>query len=116
MIQNVLTETLLERLNEGESVFVLDVRSEEKVRDFQIEHPNITNLSLEKNQFLNETQIEPSALSSLPRNTEIVVVCSTGNSAREVAERLSTEGYQTTVLEGGVNAWREQANIPQTEM
>ncbi|WP_028400234.1 rhodanese-like domain-containing protein [Ectobacillus panaciterrae] len=109
-IQNISPETLLERVDNGQSVLILDVRSEEKMNAFQINHPNITTMALEKKLFLDEAHIKPDALSSLPVNSEILVVCSTGNSAKKVAQKLSSEGYQTSVLEGGVTSWREHIN------
>lgn len=106
-IQNISSQTLLERLKKDQSVLILDVRSEEKVKDYKITHQNITNIEVEKTHFINNEQNNLDVLSSLPKNSEIIVVCSTGNSAKKVAGKLSSQGYQTSVLEGGITSWRD---------
>lgn len=106
-VQKISSKELSERLKNGQQVFMLDVRAEEKINDFQIKHPNIENKNIDKNQFLNEKEMKDDVLSSLPKDTEILIVCTTGNSAKKVAEKLALEGFQTSVLEGGVSSWEK---------
>ena len=43
----------------------------------------------------------------IDENKEIIVTCTTGNSAKKCATILEEKGYQVTVLEGGLMAWKE---------
>jgi rhodanese-related sulfurtransferase len=104
----ITTKELLEKLDKGESVTILDVRSNDKIENFQITHPNIENVNIEKTQFLNEDEINPDVLTTLSNSSEMVIVCTTGNSANKVAEKLEESGIKVTVLEGGVTSWKEQ--------
>ncbi len=115
-INIIKPETFLEDLNKGKHASILDIRSEDKVNGFQINHSNAKNINIEKKHFLDGKSIEPEALSSLPKGSEIVIACSTGNSAMKVAERLSEKGFQISVIDGGVNAWKEYINKSEPEM
>jgi rhodanese-related sulfurtransferase len=110
-VNKISSEELLKRLDNGQTVTVLDVRSSDKIADYHINHSNVKSLAIEKTHFLGDDQVDSDVLSSLPKNNEIVLVCTTGNSARRVAEVLSTEGFQPTVLEGGVTSWRALSSL-----
>ena len=114
-VKKISSKELSERLNNGQQVFILDVRAEEKINDFQIKHPSVENKNIDKSQFLNEQEIKNEVLSSLPKNTEILIVCTTGNSANKVAEKLASEGFQTSVLEGGVTSWKERIEVEKNQ-
>jgi rhodanese-related sulfurtransferase len=43
----------------------------------------------------------------LPQGKEIIVVCTTGNSAARCAAVLSEKEFNATVLVGGITAWKE---------
>ncbi|MGE8204677.1 rhodanese-like domain-containing protein [Heyndrickxia sp. NPDC080065] len=43
----------------------------------------------------------------LPKHEEIVVTCTTGNSAMKCASILAEKDYKVTVLAGGLTAWKE---------
>lgn len=94
------------RLNQGEKFFALDVRSIEKIEAFQLKHGNLTTTNIEKGLFLDGT-IESEHLDALPIDQEIVVICTTGNSAAKVAETLQEKGYDVTVLKGGIQSYLE---------
>lgn len=110
-VNKISSEELLKRLDNGQSVTVLDVRSSDKIADYHINHPKITSLAVEKKLFLGDNTIDSEVLSGLPKNSEIILVCTTGNSASRVAAVLYSEGFQTTVLEGGVTSWRELSSL-----
>jgi rhodanese-related sulfurtransferase len=42
----------------------------------------------------------------LPKDKEIIVTCTTGNSATRCATILSEKDYHVVVLEGGITAWK----------
>lgn len=101
-MKTILPKELNEKLK-LEEVFILDVRAEEK---FAQEHiANSINLPKTYIFDLQEQNIE--SIANLPKDKEIIVTCTTGNSAKKCANILSEKGYQVTVLEGGLTAWKE---------
>ena len=77
-------------------VFVLDVRTVEEWNEFRI--PNTTLIPLDQ---------LASHLNELPRDKEIVVVCSSGNRSQQGRDILLNAGFtQVTSMQGGLNEWR----------
>lgn len=80
--------------------FVLDVRAEDKFQEYHVENSyNIHKSAIFENQ--------EDVLSTLPKDREIIVTCTTGNSAAKCAKILAEKNYQVTLLEGGITAWKE---------
>ncbi|WHY69757.1 rhodanese-like domain-containing protein [Neobacillus sp. SuZ13] len=96
-----------EKLQNNEPIFLLDVRAEEKYNDYHIENPNIENQNIPKNIIFDLDKNGEEELQSLPKNSDIVITCTTGNSARKCAEILSKKDYQVTLLDGGITAWKQ---------
>lgn len=88
-----------------EKVTLLDVRAEEKYKAYHLEGSNIESLSIPKTHILNHTF--EAGTNSLPKGKEIIVACTTGNSAARCAAILSEKEYNAIVLEGGITAWKE---------
>lgn len=96
---------LQDRIAGEEEVVVLDVRAEEKYNHFHIKSSQVVSLNIPKNEIF---ELEYGAeLSALPKDKQIVVTCTTGNSAEKCAKILDGLGYQVEVLEGGLTAWKE---------
>lgn len=95
---------LAEKLTETEEVFILDVRSTDKYDAYHINNKNVLSLNIEKSNIFS---LNEEVFSSLPKNQEIIVTCTTGNSARKCADILYEKGFVVTVLSGGVTAWKE---------
>jgi rhodanese-related sulfurtransferase len=95
------------KIQKGKDVLILDVRSADKYESYYINEENVISLNIEKSIIfsLNDDNVEQ--ISSLPKNQELVITCTTGNSARKCAEILSEKNYNVTVLEGGITAWKE---------
>ncbi|HWL25146.1 MAG TPA: rhodanese-like domain-containing protein [Ureibacillus sp.] len=100
-------KALDEKLQKNEPTFLLDVRAEEKYNDYHITDPNIKNQNIPKNIIFDLEENGEEGLQSLPKNSEIVITCTTGNSARKCAEILSKKEYHVTLLDGGITAWKE---------
>ena len=79
-----------------ESVFFLDVRTQEEWDDFHA--PATTLIPLD--------QLE-SRLGELPEDEQIVVVCRSGNRSQTGRDIMLANGFeQVTSMDGGLNAWR----------
>ena len=102
-MKTITPRELAEKLKH-EKVMILDVRSPEKYKDYHIEGNNIESLNIEKTAFFDENM---EILSTLPKNDELIVTCTTGNSARKCADILSKKGFNVTLLSGGITAWKE---------
>ncbi|WP_066288136.1 rhodanese-like domain-containing protein [Bacillus sp. FJAT-29937] len=103
-MKTMTASELAEKLTKNEEVCILDVRSSEKYNAYHIDNENVRSLNIEKSNIFTFNE---EVVSSLPKNQEIIVTCTTGNSARKCADILSEKGFDVTVLSGGVTAWKE---------
>jgi len=94
---------LVERQQAGQAPVLLDVRRTEEFRDGHI--AGALNIPVE--------QLDSRAgVLGVPRDREIVVYCVSGRRAARAQETLETLGYShVRVLDGSLNAWRQQ-NLP----
>ncbi|MFD0828307.1 rhodanese-like domain-containing protein [Neobacillus sp. M.A.Huq-85] len=106
-IEKITPKELHERLNRNEKVLLLDVRAEEKYQAEHITAPQIENLNIPKTIIFEAEETKEDVKLFLPKEKEIIVTCTTGNSAAKCANILSTIDYKVKVLEGGLTAWKE---------
>jgi cysteine synthase/rhodanese-related sulfurtransferase len=98
--QSISPEDLEVKLKSQNPPFVVDIRGNFA---FSIGHvPNSINILDE----LFTQMIEQG--NTLPKNKEIVVVCSIGKISPKYATFLQKQGYKTYSLEGGINNWKKQ--------
>lgn len=107
-VQKISPKELHDRLQQNENVTLLDVRAEEKYFKHHMEHPWIEGKNIPKTVIF---ELEESG-GELPisKDKEIVITCTTGNSAAKCANILDKRGHKVTVLEGGLTAWNEYLN------
>ena len=99
--KKITPKELHERLQSKEKLVLLDVRAEEKFNEFHIkESQNIPKTVIFQ---LGEKEVAPL---SLPKGQEIIVTCTTGNSAAKCAAILDNYDYDVTLLDGGLTAWK----------
>lgn len=98
---------LREKLKKEENVFLLDVRGKEKFSQFHIEDPRLEVRNIAKTEIFNDEDLTEVKLHVLPEDKEIIVTCTTGNSATKCAEILADKDYNVVVLEGGITAWKK---------
>jgi glyoxylase-like metal-dependent hydrolase (beta-lactamase superfamily II)/rhodanese-related sulfurtransferase len=78
------------------SIFLLDVRERDEFKDWRIEgSENIPLVDL----------LSPEVRATLPRDKEIVTICSVGPRSREAAGWLNGAGFKASHLYGGLIAW-----------
>ena len=98
-------EQLQKRMQEEKQVLILDVRAEDKYENEHIEGSSIKSINIPKTIiFENESS---DSLANLPKDQEIIVTFTTGNSANKCAAILKEKNFNVTVLDGGVTAWKE---------
>ena len=106
-VQKISPKELHDKLQQNETVTLIDVRAEEKYNEQHMEHPLIEGQNIPKTIIF---ELEEGQELSLTKEKEIVVTCTTGNSAAKCANILDKRGHKVTVLEGGLTAWNEYLN------
>ena len=106
-VKTITPEELFQKMNAQEKLVVLDVRAEEKYNDFHIEGSKIESLNINKADIFKLEENNQEDIHSLPKDKEIIVTCTTGNSATKCGNILSERDYDVVVLEGGITAWKE---------
>ena len=106
-VKKISAEELYNKLKNQEEVVLLDVRAEEKFNDFHIDDESIVSLNIPKTNIFNLAENGEETMHSLPKDKEIIVTCTTGNSATKCATILSERHHDVLVLEGGITAWKE---------
>lgn len=106
-MNNISPKQFKQKLTEHKLI-VLDVRSEDKFAHSHLEHNNADVINVPKQQIFALANPDESVDLPFSKETDVIVTCTTGNSARRCAEILTNKGYQVTVLDGGMTAWHEE--------
>jgi rhodanese-related sulfurtransferase len=101
-IKKLTPKELHEKLLGNDKAVVLDVRAEEKYNEFHIEESR----NIPKTIIFEMEEKEGTPPLALPRDREVIVTCTTGNSAAKCAKILDAHNYNVTVLDGGLTAWK----------
>lgn len=97
IVNNITATDLRTRLDNGDNVFILDVREPEEVHEFAIQ-PSTHIPLLELAERILE--LEPH------KNSELVVYCRSGNRSTQACMFLELSGFtNVTNLRGGILAW-----------
>ncbi len=94
---------LKERIDSGEEVFILDVRSEGDFEEWQIDGENVDIVNYPYFQLLDG--IPEDLHVALPDDQYITVLCAKGGSSELVAEHLDEDGYTVDHLARGMKGW-----------
>jgi adenylyltransferase/sulfurtransferase len=96
-IPQLSVKDLKRRIDEGEDVFILDVREPYEYQIAQI-----------GGKLIPQNDV-PQRLAEIPRDCEIVVQCRSGARSQRIAEFLKQSGYPKVVnLAGGILAWSDE--------
>ncbi|MBV7508360.1 rhodanese-like domain-containing protein [Bacillus sp. sid0103] len=101
-LKKITPKELHERLQAEEKTVLLDVRDKEKYNQFHIEE----SLNIPKTNIFELEGLAESKQLALPKDQEMIVTCTTGNSATKCAQILDAHHYNVKVLEGGLTAWK----------
>ncbi|MCH6265540.1 rhodanese-like domain-containing protein [Neobacillus citreus] len=105
-VKKITAKELHKRLQARENVMILDVRANEKYNEFHIEDTHVESRNIPKTEIFQLEENKDKQL-TLPKDREVIVTCTTGNSAAKCANILDQKNYQVTLLEGGVTAWKD---------
>ena len=105
-VKTITPEELFQKLKEQEKVVIVDVRAEAKYGEFHIQGAGIESLNINKEKIF-KLEDSQEIIQLLPKDQEIIVTCTTGNSATKCGNILSERDYNVVVLEGGITAWKD---------
>jgi glyoxylase-like metal-dependent hydrolase (beta-lactamase superfamily II)/rhodanese-related sulfurtransferase len=103
MALEIEQDDLKERLDSGEDIYILDVRTPEEYQAWRISYDRYRNPPLVPIDRLFGLQTKTPE--HIPRHKEIVTVCAHGNRSMMAAKLLSRLGYNVKSLRGGMSGW-----------
>ncbi|MFC4386424.1 MBL fold metallo-hydrolase [Gracilibacillus marinus] len=103
-VKKMTATEMTRKIFDKQSLFILDVRTEDAYRDWKVEGVNFEYLNIPYFDLLDGVE---DILDHLPQDKEVVVVCAKEGSSVMVAEMLSEAGKDVSYLEGGMKAWSE---------
>ena len=104
-MNTITPRQLNERLQQGEKLHLLDVRTPAEHAEIHV--PGVHLAQLDR---LDAAQL--ASLNSFAKDQPLYIFCRTGNRAKQGAEKLEKSGYtRCHVVEGGTMAWAE-AGLP----
>lgn len=94
-IEQITTSDLAIRLQDQKETVFVDVREEDEFNSGHIEGMiNLPLSSLEENY------------SQIPKDSEVVLICRSGNRSMQAAEILESHGYTKLInVQGGMTSW-----------
>lgn len=106
-IKTITPEELFMKMYSNEEIVLVDVRAEDKYNDFHIEGSSVEDLNVPKTEIFKLVDEKDQLIPMIPMNKELIITCTTGNSATKCANILSDRAFNVVVLEGGITAWKE---------
>jgi glyoxylase-like metal-dependent hydrolase (beta-lactamase superfamily II) len=103
-VEAVGPETLYRRIENGESVTLLDVRMESTYDEWHIEDEAVESINVPYIHFLDD-EVDDEILDRIPDDRSMTVVCAKGGASTYVGGKLAELGYDVHNLDGGMNAW-----------
>jgi len=102
-VATVTPESLKERIDAGEDVFILDARSEGDFEEWRIDGEPVDVVNYPYFELIDG--VPEDLHETLPEGERITVLCAKGGASEMVAENLQAEGYDVEHLERGMKGW-----------
>ena len=103
-VESVTPETLKQRIDDGDSVTILDARMAGDYEEWHIDGENVESINVPYFHFLDE-ELDSDVIADVPDDREVTVLCAKGGASEFVAGTLADEGYDVHHLEDGMNGW-----------
>lgn len=94
---------LKNKMDSGENLYILDVRTPEEYKSWKISYDKHVEPSLVPLDKLSSDE----QVRNIPRDREVITVCSHGMRSKMAAEYLSQLGYNAKSIRGGMVAWNK---------
>jgi glyoxylase-like metal-dependent hydrolase (beta-lactamase superfamily II)/rhodanese-related sulfurtransferase len=102
-------QKLKEKMDSGEDIFVLDVRTPEEYEAWRMSYDKHANTPLIPVDRLFVAQ--KSLADQIPKDKEIITLCAHGNRSMMAAQLLSQLGYNVKSVRGGMAAWNQVYDV-----
>ena len=99
-IRHITPTELKAELDEGQDLFILDLRNADEFAQWQI--AGATSLNIPYYEFLED---EEGSIARLPQDREVTLVCAKGGASEYVAELLVQHGIAARNVTGGMQEW-----------
>ncbi|WP_302081308.1 MBL fold metallo-hydrolase [Salinibaculum rarum] len=96
--------TLKQRIDDGESVTILDTRMESDFDEWHIEGESVTIANVPYFNFLDD-EVDDEVLDQVPEGDPLVVLCAKGGASEYAAGKLAENGRDVVHLDDGMNGW-----------
>ena len=103
-IESIDPGELKTRIDDGERVVILDVRSEGNYGEWRIEGETVESYNVPYFEFITE-EFDPALLEGVPDDEEVVVLCAKGEASAYVGGLMAEHGFDVIHLSGGMNDW-----------
>lgn len=109
-VKPLTVEAFAKKVETKSPLFLVDVRDEEKYLSgsLQIEGIPLINLPYVTMQS-SDSQLSD-IVAHLPKDAQIVTVCTSGNKAEKAAALLREQGLTVQSLHGGLTEWKAQTH------
>lgn len=94
---------LKNKMDSGENLYILDVRTPEEYKSWKISYDKLVEPSLVPLDKLSSAE----QIRNIPKDREVITVCSHGMRSKMAAEYLSQLGYNVKSIRGGMVAWNK---------
>ena len=102
-------QKLKEKMDRGEDVFILDVRTPEEYEAWRLSYDKHSKTPLIPVDRLFGSQ--KTIADQIPKDKEIVTLCAHGNRSMMAAQLLSQMGYNVKSIRGGMAAWNQVYDV-----
>jgi rhodanese-related sulfurtransferase len=99
--ENITPQTLKQRIDSGESLYLVDVRTPNEYATGHIQGTRLLPL-----------QTLQQRISEIPQDAAVVCICRSGGRSATASELLANSGFQNVInMSGGMIAWN-RAKLP----
>jgi len=107
--QEIEPTELKKKIDNHEDIFILDVRTPQEYESWKLSYDNHQNPKLipVDRLFTNDSNL----LREIPKDKQIVTLCSHGNRSMMAARLLNQLGYNVKSVKGGMAAWNKVYDV-----
>jgi len=100
-VDSVAPETLKDRIDAGDDVFLLDARAPSDYEEWRVDGESVSSVNVPYFEFLDDTP----DLDAVPEDERVTALCAKGHASEFVAGKLQNAGYDVESVERGMQGW-----------
>lgn len=100
-------------MDKGEDVFILDVRTPEEHEAWKLSYDKYQKTPVMP---IDKLASSPDMVKKIPKDKEIVTLCSHGHRSQMAAQMLSKLGYNVKSIKGGMAAWNQVYDVAEVPL